>query len=151
MKNPEPKMYMGFTANASWKKLSGGFVLRSNLQNYMYNNVYAGQGIYQQLLPGNGYLQNASRNILETGFTARQTWSDYYLQNASFLRMDNAYLTYMVGSILKGKANLRLNAAVQNVFVITNYTGLDPEVAGGIDGSIYPRPRMYALGINLDF
>jgi hypothetical protein len=150
-KNPEPKMYMGFTASATYKKFSAGFVLRSNVQNYMYNSVKAGQGIASQIFTGQGYLNNAHSNLLATGFKTRQTWSDYYLENASFIRMDNAYLTYSIGRILDGKANLRLNASVQNVFVFSEYDGLDPEISGGIDNSIYPRPRMYALGINLDF
>jgi iron complex outermembrane receptor protein len=89
--------------------------------------------------------------VLKSGFVKQQTWSDYYLENASFVRMDNAYLTYSVGKVFHDKANLRLNASCQNVFVITKYEGLDPEIAGGIDNTIYPRPRMYALGINLDF
>jgi iron complex outermembrane receptor protein len=117
----------------------------------MYNNVKAGSGILTNVLTGQNYLNNAHRDILASGFKSRQTWSDYYLENASFLRMDNLYVNYDVGSIMKGKAGLRVNFNVQNVFVITKYDGLDPEISGGIDGSIYPRPRMFALGLNLDF
>ena len=77
--------------------------------------------------------------------------SDYYVQNASFLRMDNAYVSYNVGKILKNAARLTINANVQNVFVITKYKGLDPEVASGVDNNFYPRPRVYSLGLNLSF
>jgi iron complex outermembrane receptor protein len=151
MKNPESKAYFGFTTNATYKKLSAGFVLRGSIGNYMYNAVQSGQGILDQIFTNQGELNNGNRNVLVTGFKTRQTWSDYYLQNASFVRMDNCYLTYSVGKIFKGAANLRINGSVQNVFVITKYDGLDPEIAGGIDGSIYPRPRMYALGFHVEF
>lgn len=151
VKNPDPTVFMGFTLNASYKKLSAGFVLRANTGNYMYNAVYANSGIGQNVFTGQGYLNNAHSNYLTTGFAQRQTWSDYYLENASFLRMDNLYANYHVGSILKGKADLRVNASVQNVFVITKYSGLDPEINGGIDNTIFPRPRIFALGFNLDF
>lgn len=150
-KNAEPKAYMGFTASATYKKLTGGFVLRSSVGNYMYNDVKAGRGTINSALTNLGFLNNPNREVLKSGFVKQQTWSDYYLENASFVRMDNAYLTYSVGKVFHNKANLRLNASCQNVFVITKYDGLDPEIADGIDQSIYPRPRMYALGINLDF
>jgi iron complex outermembrane receptor protein len=150
-KNPDPRIFMGFTANATYKKLSAGFVMRANLQNYMYNAVKANSGILANVSTGQGYLNNAHRDVLYTNFIQRQTWSDYYLENASFVRMDNAFLNYNFGKIINGKANLRISANVQNVFVITNYTGLDPELSGGIDNTIYPRPRTYALGVNLDF
>ena len=151
VKNPEPKVFMGFSANATFNKIGAGFSMRANFGNYMYNNVNAGTGIWQNVSSGQNYLNNASRDIISSGFTNRQTWSDWYLENASFLRMDNAYINYTVGKVLKNKANLRISFNVQNVFVITKYSGLDPEISGGIDGSIYPRPRMFALGINLDY
>lgn len=150
-KNPEPTVYMGFSANASFNKISAGFTMRANFGNYMYNNIKAGSGIWENISSGQNYLNNGHRDILASGFTKRQTWSDYYLENASFLRMDNAYINYNVGKVMRNKANLRLSFNVQNVFVITKYSGLDPEVNGGIDGSVYPRPRMFALGINLDY
>jgi iron complex outermembrane receptor protein len=150
-KNPESKAYLGFTASTTYKKVSAGFVLRGSIGNYMYNAVKANSGILDNIFTNQGYLNNGVSEVLVSGFKSRQTWSDYYLENASFLRMDNAYVTYNVGRVLRGAANLRVNASVQNVFVITKYSGLDPEIAGGIDNSIYPRPRMYALGLNFDF
>jgi TonB-dependent starch-binding outer membrane protein SusC len=152
VQNPEPKVYMGFSASATYKKFSGGFSMRASFDNYMFNNVKAGSGILTNLLTGQNYLNNAHRDLLASGFKNRQTWSDYYLENASFARMDNLYFTYDFGKVVaKGKANLKVNVNVQNVFVITKYTGLDPELSGGIDGTIYPRPRMYSLGFNLNF
>jgi iron complex outermembrane receptor protein len=151
VKNPESNVFMGFFANATYKKFGAGFSMRANLGNYMYNNVKAGTGIWQNISTGGGFLNNAHADILVSGFNARQTWSDYYLQNASFLRMDNLYFNYDFGKVTRHDVNLRLSFNIQNVFVITEYDGLDPELSGGIDGSIYPRPRMFALGVNLDF
>jgi iron complex outermembrane receptor protein len=78
--------------------------------------------------------------------------SDYYIENASFLRLDNINIGYNLGKVFKN-SSLRLNANVQNVFVITKYSGLDPENSDphGVDNNIYPRPRIFSLGANLDF
>jgi TonB-linked SusC/RagA family outer membrane protein len=149
VKNPEPKVYMGFSANATYKKFGAGFSMRAHLGNYMYNNVKAGSGIWQNISTGAGFLNNAQADILVSGFNSRQTWSDYYLQNASFLKMDNAYVNYDFGKVTRHNVHLRVSFNIQNAFVITKYDGMDPEVNGGIDGSIYPRPRMYALGLQL--
>jgi TonB-dependent starch-binding outer membrane protein SusC len=79
--------------------------------------------------------------------------SDYYIENASYLRLDNINIGYNAGKVFNNKAVLRLSASVQNVFVITKYTGLDPENSDphGVDNNIYPRPRVFSLGANLDF
>jgi iron complex outermembrane receptor protein len=150
-KSPFPPLYMGFTANASYKKFGAGFSMRGNFGNYMYNNVKAGSAIWQNISTGQNYLSNAQSDILVSGFNNRQTWSDYYLQNASFVKMDNIYVNYNFGRAGRYISGLRLSFNVQNAFVITKYDGLDPEVFGGIDGAIYPRPRMFALGLNADF
>ena len=89
-------------------------------------------------------------NYLETNFNgnSQELLSDYYTDNASFLRMDNLSVGY---DLRKGQKhyNVRLSATVQNVFVVTKYKGLDPELSGGIDNNFYPRPRIYSLGVNL--
>jgi iron complex outermembrane receptor protein len=79
--------------------------------------------------------------------------SDYYIENGSYFRLDNINFGYNVGKVFSDKASLRVNASVQNVFVITKYKGLDPEIAndGGVDNNIYPRPRIFSLGFNFDF
>ncbi|HPH24830.1 MAG TPA: SusC/RagA family protein, partial [Chitinophagaceae bacterium] len=99
------------------------------------------------------FIGNASRNYLETGFKNNQFLSDYYIENASFFRLDNINIGYNAGKILKDKATLRIAASIQNVFVITKYKGLDPENSSdtGVDNNIYPRPRIFSLGFNFDF
>lgn len=96
-------------------------------------------------------MQNASVNVLETNFASPQYTSDYFVQDASFIRLDNVTLGYSFPNALGEGKNLRLTGAVQNVFVITDYKGIDPEVSGGIDNNLYPRPRTYTLGLNLNF
>jgi TonB-dependent starch-binding outer membrane protein SusC len=149
-KSGDPTVTIGFTSQFSYKKLSLSFVLRGDFGNYMYNNV-ATSGTLNSILNSLGFVSNANASYLKTGFTASQYFSNYYVENASFLRMDNITLGYDFGKIIHQSVGLRLTGTVQNVFVITNYTGLDPEVYGGIDNNIYPRPRIYSLGLNLNF
>ena len=152
-KSSVPKVFFGLSSSLNYKRWNLGVVMRSSVGNYVYNNNYSQSGVQNQIL-GNNVLYNASTNYLTTGFkgNSQQLLSDYYIQNASFVRMDNANLSYDLGKIMKNSnVNLRLNASVQNVFVITKYTGLDPEVASGIDSNLYPRPRTFSLGLNFDF
>lgn len=150
-KSPAPKAILGFNTQFNYKNWSLSTVLRSNIGNYMYNNVSSNIGVERNVLNPSGFISNTTTDIFKTGFINNQFRSDYYVQNASFLRMDNLGVGYNVGKILKNSANLRLNANVQNVFVITKYQGLDPEVSSGIDYNLYPRPRTFSLGLNLDF
>jgi len=95
-------------------------------------------------------VNNASTGIYASGFTGYNYLSDYWLQNASFLRMDNVGVGYTFGKFNnKHLGGLRITANCQNVFVVTKYTGIDPEVYSGIDNNTYPRPRTFTLGINL--
>lgn len=149
-KSADPKLFLGFSNNLAYKKWNLSFTLRANLGNYLYNNAFSQRGNLAQIL-GTAILNNASPNYLVTNFKGQQLLSDYYVENASFLRMDNINLGYNLGKILKNKANLQLNAVVQNVFVITKYQGLDPEVSSGVDNNLYPRPRVFSLGLNLNY
>jgi iron complex outermembrane receptor protein len=149
-KAPNAPIYMGLSSNITSGKWTAGFVARINLGNYNYNNLQSNLGSLRQIINPLGWIVNGSANYLETGFTNNQYFSDYYVQNASFLRMDNINLGYNAGEVFKG-VDLRVSANVQNVFVITKYKGLDPELNGGIDNNIYPRPRMFVLGVSLDF
>lgn len=149
-KAPDPKVFMGLNSNVAFGKWNAGFVARIFVDNYNYNNIESNLGVLRQVINPLGWVGNASANYLTTGFKNNQYFSDYYIQNASFFRMDNINIGYDAGEIFKN-TRLRLYANVQNAFVITQYTGLDPEVNGGIDNQIYPRPRTFVFGLNLDF
>ncbi|MCJ8164251.1 TonB-dependent receptor [Pontibacter sp. E15-1] len=152
-KNPEPKVFLGLSSQFSYDKWSLGFVLRGALGSYAYNNIKA--NAFYNNLDWEGYLLTIPSVVSEFGFVGlndpNRQYSDYFVENASFLRMDNINLGYNFGRIMNEKVNLRLTASGQNVFVITKYDGLDPEVTGGIDNNFYPRPRIMSLGVNLDF
>ena len=153
-KQPDPKYLFGFSSNVTYKSFNLAVVMRANLGNYAYNNVFSNTGVRNNILNPLQYLNNGSTNVLESGLIGandKNVLSDYYVQNASFLKMDNASLGYNFGKILDGKAQLSLSGNVQNVFTITKYKGVDPEISGGIDNNIYPRPRTYVLGLNLKF
>ena len=98
-----------------------------------------------------GSLRNIHASLLESEFNTQQLWSDYYIQDASFLRMDNISLGYTFDNLKNGEVGFRLYTTVQNVFVLTEYDGLDPEISGGIDNNFYPRPRTFLLGFNINF
>ncbi|WDF54069.1 SusC/RagA family TonB-linked outer membrane protein [Mucilaginibacter sp. KACC 22063] len=147
-KSPFPKVTMGFSTQFDYKKWSLNAVLRANLGNYAYNNTASNLGVARNIITVQNTINNASTDYYNTLFSNNQYLSDYYVQNASFLRMDNLGLGYNFGRIAK-HVNLRLNANVQNVFVVTKYKGIDPEIFSGIDNSFYPRPRTYTIGFNL--
>ncbi len=149
-KSPDSRVFMGFNGSVVFGKWNAGFVARASFGNYIYHNVQSNLGALRQILNPLGWIVNASSNYLETGFTNNQYFSDYYVQNASYFRMDNINVGYDMGKVFKD-ASLRLTANVQNAFVITKYKGLDPELNSGIDNNLYPRPRMFVLGVNLDF
>lgn len=149
---PMPNIYYGFNTDLTvgnwWLSMS----FRGTQGNYNYNNVYSNTGNYATGLPTNGtYLNNMHSNALTTGFANPRYESDYYVQDASFLRMDNVTLGYTFRNVFSEGSSLQLTGAVQNVFVITGYNGIDPEISGGIDNNFYPRPRIYTLGLNVNF
>jgi iron complex outermembrane receptor protein len=153
-KDPDADVFLGFNSNFNYKKWTGGFTLRANINNYVYNNIASGTGTYRNIFNPLGYLSNGSKDILATRFSGtgdKYFLSDYYIQNASFLRMDNFNLGYNFGKVIKGAADLTINGNIQNVFVITKYQGIDPEINSGIDNNFYPRPRTFTLGLNLGF
>ncbi len=154
-KKPAADVLFGAHTQVSYKKFNFGMAAHGMIGNYTYNQYNAGSGILGTIKNPINFIGNASREYLATRFannSANQFLSDYYIENASFFRLDNINLGYNVGKIMNNKASLRVSASIQNVAVITKYKGLDPENAGnGVDGNIYPRPRVYSLGFNLDF
>ena len=120
----------------------------------MYNNIFSSTGIIRNIINPLSYLSNGSTNVLATNFTGngdKAVLTDYYVQNASFLRLDNINVGYTFGKILHNIGTLTVTGNVQNVFVVTQYKGLDPEINGGIDNNFYPRPRTYSIGLNVFF
>ncbi|SET12627.1 SusC/RagA family TonB-linked outer membrane protein [Hymenobacter actinosclerus] len=148
-KQSAPRLTLGFTPSVSYRKVSLSTLFRGNVGNYVYNGVAANLANFANAKGSTGFVQNIPRDIYNTGFTSQQLLSDYYLQNASFLRCENITLGYNVGKLFNDKANLRLSAAVQNAFLITKYDGIDPEIASGIDNNFYPRARTFTFGLNL--
>ncbi|HEU4551203.1 MAG TPA: TonB-dependent receptor [Chitinophaga sp.] len=149
-KSPIPKFIFGFTTEFSYGKWSLRTVLRANTGNYMYNSLATGAS-KANMFNTLGYLANTLSEITKSNFYYGQQQSDYFVQNASFLKMDNLTLTRDFGNIIGNRVGLRVTAACQNVFTITKYTGIDPEIYGGIDNALYPRPRTFSLGANLQF
>ena len=150
-KSPFAPFSFGFTTSLSYQKWTLSTVLRASVGNYMYNNVASNNAVVRNILNPSGFLQNAPSSVLNTNFYNNQFFSSYYVENASFLKMDNLGLSYNVGYLSKKSYNLRLSLNCQNVFTVTKYTGSDPEIYGGIDNVLYPRPRTITLGANLSF
>ncbi|WP_158728453.1 MULTISPECIES: SusC/RagA family TonB-linked outer membrane protein [unclassified Flavobacterium] len=152
-RNPDPKAVFGFASTLNYKNLDFSFNLRASVGNRVFNAVNAGRAQYDQLVSG-ATVGNIPTSVLDTDFktTSNVVLSDLFVENASFLRMDNITLGYTFPKWLEGKASLRLFAGMQNVFVISDYSGLDPEVANnGVDNTIYPRQRSILGGVNVKF
>ena len=148
--SPAPKYIMGLSTSLRYKQLTLGMSFRANIGNYVYNGMAMNAGAWETVSYNNSQLNNLNASFLKTGFKTRQYLSDYYVENASFLKLDNLSLSYNVGKISKW-ASLTVSAMVQNVFTITGYSGADPEVPNGMDNSFYPRPRTYSLSLGLQF
>ena len=148
--SPAPKYIMGLSTSLRYKQLTLGMSFRANIDNYVYNGMGMSTGAWETVSYNNSQLNNLNTSFLKTGFKTRQYLSDYYVENASFLKLDNLSLNYNVGKINKW-ASLTVSAMVQNVFTITGYSGTDPEVPNGMDNSFYPRPRTYSVSLGLQF
>lgn len=146
---PDPTTLIGFYGNGRYKRWNSGFSLRAERGHYIYNNVRSNLGQFRNI-SGLGYINNIHSDYLNSQFANLQVLSDYYLESANYLRLDNIFIGYNVGQLSK-YVNMRVTAMVQNVLVITNYSGIDPEVGGGIDNNFYPRPRVYTVNMNFTF
>ncbi len=150
-KSPLPTYLIGFSTGVDYKRWSLNTVLRANIGHYIYDNVGSNLAVRNNVINPAGNINNAPLDVFNTNFTTNHAMSDYYLHNGSFLRMDNISLGYDAGRIFPNSGHLRISANVQNVFVLTEYKGVDPELQGGIDNRVYPRPRTFVLGVSLDF
>ena len=144
---------MGLSGRFFWKNWDAGFSMRTNLGAYLYNGVEVQNGTFANLNIGQD-LRNVTSLTVANGFDDYQdevTFSDYFVQDASFVRLDNFTLGYTWNNVIKSNSQLRLYSTLQNVFVITGYKGLDPEVFGGIDRNIFPRPFIAQFGLSVEF
>lgn len=152
-KKPAPDYLLGFSTGVTIDKFSVGIAGHGMIGNYLYNNFNSNNAVLRNILNPVLHVGNAGINYLDTRFTNNQYSSDYYIENASFFKLDNLNLGYNFGKIANNKAVLRLNASIQNILTITKYSGADPENSNpsGVDNNIYPRPRTFSLGANIDF
>jgi len=156
---PAADVFYGFNTSLTYKNWDMSMNWRGSWGNFNYNNVDSGYGYQQSILIYDNSLKNGVEDILYTDFKsldAKRQESDYYIQDASFLKLDNISLGYSFAKLPKYISSLKLTGSVQNVLIITDYKGLDPEVvtpnsAPGIDNNIYPRPIIYTLGLNCNF
>ncbi len=152
-KKPSADFLLGFSTQVSFKEWSIGLAAHGMVGNYLYNNYNSNAGVLNAVKNPLNFIGNGSVNYLDSKFVNNRYLSDYYIENASFIRLDNINIGYNFGRILDNRSSLRLSASVQNVFVITKYKGLDPESSNpsGTDSRIYPRPRIISLAASLDF
>ena len=159
-KNPTPPVTMGLSSRVEYKRFDLGMSFRANFGNYIFNDVLRGSsnvgetGAWVQQAYMANHLKDAmDRNWQTWELTANQ--SDYYVQNASFLKCDNITLGYSFDSLFKGNnykgIGGRVYATCSNVFTITKYKGIDPEIGNGVDQNMYPRPISFIFGVNFNF
>ena len=150
-KSPRPNQLIGVNSRVNYKSIDFSFSGRVSLGNYVYNNVFSERARYSTVYNQSGYFNNVPSAITNSGFVNPQYWSDYYVENASFFKMDFMSAGYSFDNILNQKLKGRVSFTVQNAFIISKYSGNDPEVSSGIDNNIYPRPRTFLLGLNLTY
>ena len=149
----------GLSSRLQYKNWDLGIGLRASVGNYVFNKLKMGQRSPYYIGTGTGYMSNAMPYALEVNYLNGEkiydALTDYFVENASFLKCDNITLGYSFTNLFNGGTykglSGRIYASCTNVFTITGYSGLDPEVNGGIDGTVYPRPRTFLIGLNLDF
>ncbi len=146
-KSPNPKMIMGLTSNMRYKSFDLSFTIRGKFGNYVYNNTASSMGYFDLLTEK--VTNNIHTSAFKTGFKQRQLKSDYYIENASFVKLDNITLGYTFDKVKFAK--LKAYVTAQNILTITGYSGLDPEIFNGIDNNLYPRATTIIIGINANF
>ena len=152
-KTPFADVIMGINTSMSYKNFDFSLVSRASLGNYVYNNTVSHNAYIGRLFE-NGIIRNVAGDLANSGFTAMTEevlMSDYYLEDASFYKIDNITLGYTLPEGLINNVDMRVFGSVNNVAIFTDYSGLDPEVFGGIDNNFYPRPRVWSFGVNVNF
>ena len=152
-RNPQADVTMGLQSSMNYKGFDFTFNMRASIGNFVNNNVNSSRAQFS-FLRDNAVLGNIPTQVLDTGFQNRSSdklLSDIYIEDASFLRIDNVQLGYTFEDFFDTSASLRIFGGVQNVLTITEYSGLDPEIFNGIDQTIFPRARTVLLGANVKF
>lgn len=149
--NPAADAFLGFTANYDINNFDLSFAGRASFGNHVYDNNLSNRALYSGLVNSTGFLTNTVPQIRDVDFTEAQFFSDLYVRDASFLRLDHITAGYRFDDLIGEGSSLRTYLTVQNPFVITDYEGIDPEVFGGIDNNIYPRSRTILLGVSANF
>lgn len=159
-KSPNAPVTMGLSSRLEWKNWDLGFSLRASLGNYVFMDYYAGAACVSasELLSASTYFSNRPTLVLPLNwqtYNVTAIESDYWVRNASFLKCDNITLGYSFYDLFKtgnwAGISGRVYFTCSNVFTITKYDGLDPEIYSGIDNNMYPRPRSFILGLSLNF
>lgn len=149
---PAPDFILGISSTFNYKNWTLSMSGRANFGGYVYDNVNSENGIFERLYrPEGPYLGNITTGVYDTEFTNPNYLSDFYIHRADYFRMDNISLNYKFNDIINNNVDINLTATVNNVFVISNYDGLDPEIENGIDNRLYLRPRIFVFGVNLVF
>jgi iron complex outermembrane receptor protein len=147
-KKATPDAFIGWTNNFRYKSFDLNFTFRGSFGNYVYNNNASDTGNLNGIINQPGYLANGHSSVLDTGFSNQELFSDLYIERADFVRLDNISLGYTISF---EKMTLRTSLTATNLFVITEFSGLDPEVGNGIQNNFYPRTRDIVLGLNFTF
>ncbi|TVR87634.1 MAG: SusC/RagA family TonB-linked outer membrane protein [Saprospirales bacterium] len=161
-RSPAPRVTWGITSNFTWKGFEFSLAGRAHFGNYVYNNVATDLGHFDQLYHPTNYLSNIHRSAFDNNIQRQSNvlFSDHFVADASFFRMDHITIGYNFNTLNLGGRNLtetiglnhlRIYATVQNPFIITSYDGLDPEIPNGIDNNFYPRPRTFLMGLSVTF
>lgn len=149
-KSSQAPYYFGFSTKFTYKKWDLGLNAHGSFGNYVYNYVAAGKS-FDSLYSSQGTSGNILQSTLESGFKQQRLYTDYFLEKGGFLRLDNIRLGYTFDKLWNKTSSLCVSFGVQNVFTITGYSGIDPEIYSGIDNNVYQRPRVYMFGLNLNF
>lgn len=149
--NPTPDYTIGLTSNLSAGDFDLSFAGRANLGNYVYNNHETDKGYYTRIYGSTNVLWNIHQSAVDNNVQnqGNLTFSDHFISNASFFRLDHVTIGYDLSTLLN--KNIRVYATMQNPLVVTKYKGLDPEIGNGIDNNVYPRPRTTLIGLSANF
>lgn len=155
---PTADYTFGLFSTLNYKKFDFTMNWRASLGNYIYDNVSSDKGYLEAGLRRQSDLSNISADYYNTGFATesssngtQRNYSDYFVKDASFIKLDNVTVGYTFDKSIIKSASLRFTLGVQNVFVLTKYNGIDPEKFNGIDNNVYPRARTFLFGVNANF